>query len=360
MLRVLAVCAVNGHGGPIQTMVTVIRNLEHDVEVMTATQLRGPSEPSPIEVASSSTVHIPRPRGLGVLRAQLAIFRSMWARRRDVDVIHANGLTEAVVALPFAIAARLDVVVWVHNSLRPDPFRLAEPVIRLSSRHWRWLAVSELAADLVPWAECEIVGNPVSPDVVPEQRIDSQRVRILYLAGSDRPNKGFDLLPEMIERLGRSDVEWHIYTSSPYKDPDPRSRKAWDRLTSPIGPNVSVRGRVSDVSTAFADADILIAPSRRESFNRTVAEAIVNGIPFLASDIQPHRGLAERSGGGLLFDVDDLPSFASQLRRLVDDATLREELGRNSIQNRGFLTPENVTDRVSETWRAATRRTLAD
>ncbi len=59
-----------------------------------------------------------------------------------------------------------------------------------------------------------------------------------------------------------------------------------------------------------------------------VLEALANGVPV----VQPRHGsfpeLLEATGGGLLVNPDDPRDLADGLRRLMDDAAHREELGR--------------------------------
>jgi glycosyltransferase involved in cell wall biosynthesis len=59
-----------------------------------------------------------------------------------------------------------------------------------------------------------------------------------------------------------------------------------------------------------------------------VLEALANGVPV----VQPRHGsfpeLVEATGGGLLVNPDDPADLAGGLRRLMEDAALRAELGR--------------------------------
>jgi len=64
-----------------------------------------------------------------------------------------------------------------------------------------------------------------------------------------------------------------------------------------------VRGRTLDVSQAYGRADIVLCPSREESFGRIAAEAMMNSIPVVASDIPAYRELVAR-----------FPHFAERLR----------------------------------------------
>ncbi len=66
----------------------------------------------------------------------------------------------------------------------------------------------------------------------------------------------------------------------------------------------------------------------REPKGLYVLEALANGVPV----VQPRHGsfpeLIEATGGGLLVNPDDPADLARALRRLMEDRTLAEELGR--------------------------------
>ncbi len=75
--------------------------------------------------------------------------------------------------------------------------------------------------------------------------------------------------------------------------------------------------------------DVLSVPTTyHEPKGLYVLEALANGVPV----VQPRHGsfpeLLEATGGGLLVNPDDPRDLADGLRRLMDDAAHREELGR--------------------------------
>ena len=95
-------------------------------------------------------------------------------------------------------------------------------------------------------------------------------------------------------------------------------------------PNVEFLGPVSDMPQFMADIDILVHPSREpEPFGRTVAEAMMSGLPVVATN---HGGLPEvvnykGLSGGFLVPPRDPEALAARIRELVDHPSLREELG---------------------------------
>jgi glycosyltransferase involved in cell wall biosynthesis len=79
----------------------------------------------------------------------------------------------------------------------------------------------------------------------------------------------------------------------------------------------------------FQEIDVLSVPTTyREPKGLYVLEALANGVPV----VQPRHGsfgeLIEATGGGLLVPPGDPAELAGGLRRLLEDAGLRAELGR--------------------------------
>jgi glycosyltransferase involved in cell wall biosynthesis len=208
--------------------------------------------------------------------------------------------------------------------------------------------VSELAADLVPWADIRIVGNPIAEDVIPREKSSSDNFRVAYLAGSDRFYKGFDLIPEIVEGSSSPAVRWILYTSPPYSAKDEACHRAWDRLLEEFSDRVEIRARTNNVSSAFANADLVLAPSRQESFNRVIAESLRTGTPFVASDIAPHRSHAAASGAGLLLN------HPAEAGGLIDDLVTNRvryaALQANAKANAQMFSVDRIVQLVEEAW----------
>jgi glycosyltransferase involved in cell wall biosynthesis len=74
-------------------------------------------------------------------------------------------------------------------------------------------------------------------------------------------------------------------------------------------------------------ADIFCLPSYREGFGSVVIEAAAVGVPALASRIYGITDAVDENSTGLLHRPGDSSDIASGLRRLVEDADLRRQMG---------------------------------
>ncbi|MHB0937350.1 MAG: glycosyltransferase family 4 protein [Armatimonadota bacterium] len=100
------------------------------------------------------------------------------------------------------------------------------------------------------------------------------------------------------------------------------------RLTTP-----QFSGRVSwlpwqeDAAPLLASLDLCVLTSEREPFGRVLAESMACGVPVVAIDDAGPRDIVVPEETGLLCPPDDL-AIAAAIARLLDDAGLRERMGR--------------------------------
>ncbi len=98
------------------------------------------------------------------------------------------------------------------------------------------------------------------------------------------------------------------------------------------------------MGSLYADYDVLWAPSRRESLGFGAIEAIVSGLPVVASRCGGLPEVVEDGATGLLVDGEDPEALARMTLRLVDDANLYETLsgrcasvGRETFRFQSFV-----------------------
>ena len=216
-------------------------------------------------------------------------------------------------------------------------------------RDVRFAAVSPLARQVLVDGglarpdEVEIVPNPIDPnDVVGEP--DGHEGLVVGYLGSDAAYKGFRLLPGIVEEVDDLPIRWVVFA-----DQHASSRsEAWEELRRLASNGVSIIGKVSDVRDAYARCDVVLCPSLQESFCRVAAEAMLNGLPVVASDLGPTRDLLGEEDAGLLFPAGDVHAAGKAIRRLVDDPGLRESLGATGRERARAFDPVNVISRLGE------------
>lgn len=101
------------------------------------------------------------------------------------------------------------------------------------------------------------------------------------------------------------------------------------RAVSPPGDlaNVKLLGHRRDVPELLRAADIFVLPSHREGMPRSIIEAMMTGLPVVATDIRGSREEVVHEETGLLVPVRDPSALHVALKRLIGDAALRALYG---------------------------------
>ncbi|CAD5922821.1 putative glycosyltransferase MJ1178 [Planktothrix tepida] len=111
-------------------------------------------------------------------------------------------------------------------------------------------------------------------------------------------------------------------------------------------------GRVpyDQVPAVYANSDIHITTSERESRGLTVLEAFASGIPVL---VPRAGGLVENvqdGENGLIYTPQDPEDFTQKLKQLIDDPILRKTMGQQGLKSVGNYSWDRVIKNLVEIW----------
>lgn len=111
-----------------------------------------------------------------------------------------------------------------------------------------------------------------------------------------------------------------------------------------IDGNVHFHGERNDVAAFLARGSIFAMTSHREGLSNAVMEAMVAGLPVVASNVGGNPELVTHDHSGMLFPPDDHETLAAMLLELVNDADKRRRLGENArLAAQRFNDPRRMT-----------------
>jgi len=90
---------------------------------------------------------------------------------------------------------------------------------------------------------------------------------------------------------------------------------------------VHLLGQRDDIADLLRAADIFTLPSHREGMPRSIIEAMMTGLPVVATDIRGCREEVIDGETGVLVPVDDPTRLREALARLAGDPDLRRNMG---------------------------------
>jgi glycosyltransferase involved in cell wall biosynthesis len=269
-------------------------------------------------------VRIPAPRDLDpLLLARLV-------RRLRADVVHTHLVHADVYG---GLAAALRGTLLVSTKHNDDPFRLGplryveRGLARLASRivtitdALRTFTIEQvgLPAEKVetihyglddlpePWGE-----NP--PNAVPEG------VRVLLAVSRLTRQKGVDVAVRALASLPDDTVLVVLSSTTEQRaELESLAREAG------VGHRLFLLGRLPDVAAWLRRADVFVHPARWEGFGLSVLEAMLAGLPVVATNVSSLPELVVDGETGFLVRPDDPSSLALGVARALEDA---ERLGR--------------------------------
>ncbi|NND04411.1 MAG: glycosyltransferase [Acidimicrobiia bacterium] len=98
----------------------------------------------------------------------------------------------------------------------------------------------------------------------------------------------------------------------------------------------------------YQAADVLIMPSRSETFGLVAAEAQACGLPVVASRIGGIPYVVADRESGLLVEVGDEPGFAHALDRILSDESFHAELSKGALLKSAEFSWKATADRLLE------------
>jgi glycosyltransferase involved in cell wall biosynthesis len=271
-----------------------------------------------------------------------------------VDGLVACGVPEVVVPA----ARRLALVVLLHLPLVDEVGAPEE----LAARERDVLGAATAMIATSPWAARRAVAlhgldpdrvTVAAPGVDPAPRSQGGNGTNLLCVGALTPTKGQDLFVDAL--AGVADLPWTATLVGPLRDPAHVAAVRGAVARHGLAGRVHLTGPLTGAALdgAYATADLLVVPSRAETYGMVVTEALARGVPVLASDA---GGLPETLGAdpdgrvpGVVVHAGGVAALTTALHGWLIDPARRAELRDCAERRRQMLQGWEVTARCVAT-----------
>lgn len=276
---------------------------------------------------------------------------SAFASIGDGELILVDGLI--AVEAPEAISAesarlRLCVIAHMVAGSLSDP----DAAATIGEREGAALGAARVVIATSEWTRSELIERDLvdahrvvvaRPGTDPATRTRGSATggRLLCL-GAIAPHKGHDLLVRALSELGDSDDlgEWSCtIAGSLTVDPDFVADLASAIAAAGLDHRITLTGVLTGrrLADTFASTDLLVAPSRTESYGMAIADALAHGIPVLATRTGGIPEAVADSRAGILVPSDDAWALRIVLHRWLTDASWRTALKTEAVTSRGHV-----------------------
>lgn len=164
---------------------------------------------------------------------------------------------------------------------------------------------------------------------------------ILLFVGRLQPLKGPDVAIRALHELGDPTAQLLIVGGASGVDGDTETRRA-HLLVDELGLHDRVRFVEPQphhiLSTYYRAADVVLAPSRSESFGLVALEASACGIPVVASAVGGLLSLVDDGRTGRLIDGRDPSAYARAVAEILADDELRASMGAAAVERARWYT----------------------
>ena len=363
---------MGGIGRYIHQLARTIAGLGHHVHVLT----RGEGH-SRVDFEDGVWVHRPAPGSVSPPPDGIVVPAHIWAHSatmlQTLRTLHAHQAVTAVYApiwdceaaailldgtLPLVIGLQTALHFWLesHPHIAADTnFQrdFAKPMLALEARLLRnadavhaisgaiardiaaayHVALDAPRTEILPLGLEDWSGVPgIAPDPLPEGGL-----RLLFV-GRLESRKGIDVLLDVLPGLLQRHpmLQADIVGNDTIPGPGGRTYRATFEVGLPAGLAARIRfhGEVTEAKLRgfYHACDILVAPSRFESFGLILVEAMMYGKPVVACRAGGMVEVVEEDCTALLAEPGDAVTLAACLDRLVGDAALRQAMGQAARQ----------------------------
>ena len=109
-------------------------------------------------------------------------------------------------------------------------------------------------------------------------------------------------------------------------------------------PNITYVPNTRDMKSIYGETQILLMPSRAETWGRTATEALCSGIPVIAN---PTMGLKENLGdAGLFINRDSIDEWVAMIRKLKDHSDYYNSVSAKCKERSAILSSEDQLDEL--------------
>jgi glycosyltransferase involved in cell wall biosynthesis len=281
----------------------------------------------------------PDARSLGALAAAVA-------RVPDGALVLVDGLVASPAPEVLATeASRVRLAVLVHMPLADsrEGMVLSAAACVITTSAWARRALLELYS--LPADRVHVARPGVDPA---ELAPGTETAGALLSVGAVIPGKGHDLLLDALAPL--AGLRWQCRcVGTLERDPAFVERLRRRVVERGIGDRVRFPGAQAEreLARSYEAADVLVVPSRAETYGMVVAEALARGLPVIAAEVGGvPEALGQAADGtrpGLLVRPGDPAALREALRAWLEDDDLRTRLRVAARERRASLAGWSAT-----------------
>lgn len=299
---------------------------------------------------------------------RVARFRKLLKKKRP-DLVIAFMTRYAVITLLASVFLNVRVIVSERNYppkrtnhtmweiLRKYVYKFADLHIVQTELIGEWIK-EKTKSDFV-----KIIPNsitlplPVYDPVILPKQVVSRKDKIILAAGTFKHQKGFDLLLKSASVVLKEKPEWKLVILGDEKNGSGCLTRQFENYIHEkrLNDRIILPGRAGNVGHWYDLAEIFVLSSRYEGFPNVLLEAMAAGCACISFDCKTGPAEMIKHGeNGILVPEDDIAELSNQLRFLIENEMVRNEISKNAKDVRNRFSEKNIMTK----WKTAVESIL--
>ncbi len=265
----------------------------------------------------------------------------------SVDLIHAHLLGSNVYGALLAMMCRKPMIATFHGAVdvaAGERFLWAKfgiigwgasTIVCVSKRLQEELA----ERSSLPARKLHLVYNGVDPELfckAPASGLKEElglppEANLVVSIGNIRPAKGYDHLVDAAIKMAKLDPNTHFVVVG-HQRPALFEKLKAQILGAPEAPRIHWLGFRQDVVNVLRQADIFLLPSTSEGFSISTVEAMMAGVPVIATRSGGPEEIVSDGESGLLVPIEDSDAIVNAIQRL-NDPTLKHQITEQALES---------------------------
>lgn len=359
-MKILHICSARLIGGGeryLADLSNAISERGHDVFIALA-----PDAPLADELSAVPKDNILFSRMRNALDIFSAFELADFVRRNDIEIIHAHLARDYSLA---AIAARL----------AKKPFVLTRHVLFPLSKLHKFVLknVGGIVAPSNAIADALEKQNLFQPDKITIIRygidvgrfsqVEKTRNEIFTVGtiGHLAPIKGHDVFVRAAEIVLKKRENIRFVIVGEDKSASGKNRRELEDLIAGLDlkSKIELAGWTDDVRPFLQTFDLFVSAARAEAFGLVIVEAMLFGLPVVATSSEGAQEIIEDGASGILIPNEDAAVLAKAILELFDDKDKRERLIKNGRRRAlEHFSLERMVSKTEEFYRRVLEKTV--
>lgn len=112
--------------------------------------------------------------------------------------------------------------------------------------------------------------------------------------------------------------------------------------------NIIFTGYRKDIPQLLKISDLCVATSKREGLPVNIIEAMMSGLPIIATNCRGHRDLIKNEKNGYILEINDIQGLQECILKLYNEENLRKNMGKTGEKSAQQYLLKNIQDKMKK------------